>query len=159
MARRHKRKVLLLAAALLAAVALGLLMPARLSPLEQSVVGSWRFTDDVGSYALDLSPDRGYQFRRQDGQEIGPGLYALEGKWHIKGGVLVCDWRSRRQALLPVTVAAASSGSGGVRLPDLRWLRPEELEVIVVTGNELTLRPRHGGQPRNWKRYERPDIK
>ena len=159
MAQRYKRKVPLLVAVALLAAALWWLLPARLSPLEQSLVGSGRCMYEVGPCVLDMRPDRSFQFRRVDGKEIGPGLYSQEGKWHAANGVLVFDSRSARQTLFPVEIVAGGTGPGGVPLPGLRRLRPGEVEVIGLTDNELTVRALSSGKPFRWKRFVEPNSK
>jgi len=159
MACRYRRKALLLTAtALLAAAVLWLVLPGRLSPLEQSLVGTWCAIGDPRPLVLDLCPDRSCQLRKLNDDTIGPGRYALAGKWHIKGGVLVCDWGSGWEALSPVRAVPGGPSFGGVQLPALQWRPPRGGQVVEVTAEGVTVRG-PDGTLRTRSRYKETDSK
>jgi hypothetical protein len=154
MARRTKRTVLLVIPTALAAIVWWLVAPARLSPLEQSLVGRWSTTTDSHAFVLDLRANRQFQFRSLD-TEIGPGRVALDGKWRIKDGMLICDERSGRQKLLPMDLTADGLRIAGVPLPSLKWVGASEAEILVFKEDEFTVQA-SGSTPRTWKRIKEP---
>jgi hypothetical protein len=139
---RRKRRWLL-ATVVLAGLAFWVLSPSALNPLEQSVVGTWFSTDRGGTVVLDLRADRRYVFRALDGRDIGPNLYSLSGRWRIANNTLICDWRSRWQAMVPVGIVADHL----LGLFGLRSAPPEESRIISMTEETLTT------NGRTWKRH------
>jgi hypothetical protein len=135
--------VLLMAALLLAGV-WRYHTRARLTPLEQSIVGSWRATYGPprnAAFILDFRPDRTCLQRRADGSAMGHGVHSLGGTWHVKDGVLVCDWRRGWEAVLGVRVVGDGPTLRRLQLPTLRRVSAQEMGAIVaVTSEELTLR-------------------
>jgi hypothetical protein len=147
MTRRKRRWLLASLAALLAWLPFLVFSPSALSPREQSLVGTWFSTDRLGTMVLDLHTDRRYVFRALDGRDIGPNLYSVSGRWRIANNTLICDWRSRWQAMVPVRIVSGDLRLGRLALPGLRKVSPEESRIISMTEETLTT------NGRTWKRH------
>jgi hypothetical protein len=141
--RRKRRWLLASLTVMLAALAFWVLSPSALNPLEQSLVGTWFCTDRLGTVVLDLHADRRYDFHALDGREIGPKAYCVSGRWYIANNTLVCDWRSRWQAMASVGIFPDHL----LRLFGLRNAPPEESRIISMTEETLTT------NGRTWKRH------
>ena len=153
MASWCKRKAVLLGtAALLVALAPWFALQRQLSPLELSLVGSWRCTAGPGPLALDLYPDRGCQLRALDGRTIGPERYSIAGTWSVRRGVFRCDWQNGSWASLPVEIIPDGLDLGRVRIPGLRWTPQDEGKVVEVASEQFTIKAR-GSEPCTWVRY------
>jgi hypothetical protein len=113
----------------------------RLSPLEQFVVGTWYTDSKTGAFVLELTPDRRCEFRRVDGDQIGPGRTSLSGRWRSSTGGILFDWRTGWDAVLPVRIVQSGKRWGPVPMPQIRRPHPGEQvhgevsEDSLVTGN------------------------
>ncbi len=88
---------------------------------------------------------------------MGPELYSLAGKWKVKDGILVCDWRSGSEAVLPVVLVQGGPNLGRIQLPRLQWLHAQDLgQIVGVTRDALTLQL-PDGKLDIWKRHEESD--
>lgn len=159
---RRRRALLLATLALLLAALLWSLLPTRLSRLEQSIVGSWWTAYGSSrdtTFVLEFRPDRSCVQRKLDGSEMGPGLDSLAGKWKVKDGILVCDWRRGSEAVVPVRVIPAGVALGQVPLPSLHWVHAQGMgQIVGVTADELVLQwP--DGTLETYKRYGEPGGK
>jgi len=132
-----------------------LFMPSPLSPTEQSLVGIWLEPPRSGGHAqflIEFRKDRTCIQRRADGSELGFGLSALEGRWLIEKGVLICRWGSRRETLVPLRAVSGGAKVGNVQLPTFKWLQPMKGELSSLAEDQLTIEwP--GGDVDTWKRY------
>lgn len=147
MSSRNKQKALLLAAtALFSFGVLRYFMPAKLSSVEQSLLGTWldpATPPRNGGFVLAFLPDRTCVQRTDDGREMGPGISSMAGRWRVEDGVLVCVWLTGFKAYLPDL-----PGTGSVR-------RRSSFEgrLTAITEEELTVQwP--DGQTSTWKRQE-----
>jgi hypothetical protein len=136
---------------------LWLVTPNRLSRREQSLIGTWYNTTGSHTLVLEFYADRRLLLRSLD-EEIGPGRYALDGTWKIKGETLICDERSTREVLLPIAIDPQGHNIAGTQLPRLRWVGTSSAKILGLNDQEFTLQAMDS-TPRTWKRWEQPDGK
>lgn len=166
--KRRWIAVFLTTLGLLLAAVLWFIIPAPLSPLEQSLVGSWYPEFGPPRYmkprnVLELRSDRSCLSHRLVGSELIPRT-GPAGRWEVKRGVLIVDWRQGIQTVLPVEYFPGSFSLRRVQLPRLRWepriawSRSEVGRIVAVTEDELAIQC-YGDNVESWKRYEEPGAK
>jgi hypothetical protein len=134
MALRRKRTVALLVVVVLTGLAVvAYQRPRPLSPAEQEIVGRWWYPTQGNAKAviIHFQADRSCRVTAVDNatrEEVGTPIL---GHWYVADGKLVCDWRSRWEALVPAHVAA--------RDPWFRWSRPHGDRILAVTEEAIVL--------------------
>ncbi len=140
--KKQWKALLLLAVALLLGALLWWDSPGALSPLEQSLIGNWctDYGPPRGAWVLELKPDRTCESRRPDGSQVGMGLTSLPGKWRVKRGSLVLDWRTGSAAVTGLRIIPSGRSLGSIELSTLDWAPGlTRAKITALAQDEFTL--------------------